>query len=153
MCYYDFKSSVYHIYMVIRSVAICWRPPMWPTRWPELLPAPTAVWTPSSTSWLGRTSAVTSPRRASCLNWKKQMWATVWQRSSDAIPQTTLAKNARGCGDKSCASCRSPPVDARLRASFKRAINVCLAKKQDFWGLDSPYEGGSVKLKPEKRFT
>lgn len=95
MCYYDFKSSVYHIYMVIRSVAICWRPPMWPTRWPELLPAPTAVWTPSSTSWLGRTSAVTSPRRASCLNWKKQMWATVWQRSSDAIPQTTLAKKCK----------------------------------------------------------
>lgn len=70
----DFKRSLY-VFILIRSAVVYWSPPASPTRSPDRWPAPTAVWTPSCTSWQGGKPAATSPRRTRHLRWK-QVWTS-----------------------------------------------------------------------------
>lgn len=91
---YDyFKSSAYLIsYAFNRSAVVCWRPPVWPTRWHDLWQAPTAVWTPSFTSWLGRTPAAISPKRVNWAHRNQHVWRKAWQHNSDPEPETICVK-------------------------------------------------------------
>lgn len=46
----DMKNNVSYFFLFIRSAVLYLRPPVWPIRSLDLLPAPTAVWTPFFTS-------------------------------------------------------------------------------------------------------
>jgi len=76
-----------YLFWSTRSAAGCWRRPAWRTRSRDLSPAPTAAWTPSFTSWLGRKPAASSSkRRQSRLHRSRRGWPNAWPRNSEPIP-------------------------------------------------------------------
>lgn len=80
---YLWNLGVRHSNVLLRSAAVYWSPPAWPTRWPGLWPASTAAWTPSFISWQVKEPAAVSSGRTDRLH-PNQLWEQMSQPKSES---------------------------------------------------------------------